>query len=185
VAWLVKAVISNHLLREIETFKVQIKADADSEIERVKAFLTRASRVHERQLEILAKLYRHLYDARGWFQSMTGTGRTSGEKTREECADLVGKALHSAHDELLQGRLFIPPALVQKCDPFFEAVFEGWQDFSFAHDPMINPVQKSQFWTSAAKVARQDLTNLLQQIEDAARIVVHGEPPSPGTGQKA
>src|SRR5581483_10002566 len=78
-AWLFKAIVSNRLILDVEKFKIQLKADADTEIERVKAFLVRASRVHERQLDILGKLFRHLSDAQALFQNMTRTGRMAGE----------------------------------------------------------------------------------------------------------
>jgi hypothetical protein len=78
-AWLIQKLVSNRLTMEAEKFKIEIRANADTEIERVKSFLTRASRVHERQLDIFGKLYRHLYDAQGLFQNMTKTGRVAGE----------------------------------------------------------------------------------------------------------
>src|SRR6202044_1654901 len=104
-AWLTKTLISNRLALDTEKFKIDIKASADTEIERVKAFLTRASRVHERQLDILAKLYRHFYDAQGYLQRMTAAGRLSGEISPEEYARKVTETMTSAHEELLQGRL--------------------------------------------------------------------------------
>jgi hypothetical protein len=55
VAWLIKTLVSNRLALDTEKFKIEMKASADTEIERVKAFLVRASRVHERQLDILGK----------------------------------------------------------------------------------------------------------------------------------
>jgi hypothetical protein len=57
-AWLIKTLVANRLALDAEKFKIEVKASADTEIERVKAFLTRAARVHERQLETLTKLYR-------------------------------------------------------------------------------------------------------------------------------
>jgi hypothetical protein len=174
-AWLIKSVVTNRLALDVEKFKIEMKANADTEIERVKSFLTRASRVHERQLDILQNLYQHLSDTQGWFQRMTSAGRMSGEQSPEAYAPLVTKAMESARDELLHGRLFIPRLLAQQCDKFFDAVFEGRRDFSLAHYPSIDPAQQAQFWKSAATVAHQELPKILQQIEGAARAVIHGE----------
>lgn len=176
-AWLIKAIVSNRLALDAEKLKIEIKANADTEIERVKAFLMRTSRVHERQLDILGKLYRHLYDAQALFQNMTRGGRMEGEITPEEYAPLVTTAMESARDGLAQGRLFIPRALAQQCDTFFTAVFEGRMDFAHARHPMIDPLQQATFWKSAATRAHQELPKVLQQIEDAARTVIHGERP--------
>ena len=174
-AWLIKTLVSNRLALEAEKFKIEIKASADIEIERLKAFLIRASRVHERQLDILQKLYAYLSEARWLFQRMTSAGRVTGEISPQEYAPLVTKAMESARDELVQGRLFIPPDLAQQCDGFFNAVFEGRLNFSLAHHPMVDPVQKAEFWKSAATVAHQEVPKILQQIEEAARAVIHGE----------
>jgi|SRR6266851_2457929 len=46
----------------------------------IEAKITRASRVYERQLEILGKLYRCFFEAQFLFQRMTATGRASGRK---------------------------------------------------------------------------------------------------------
>jgi hypothetical protein len=141
----------------------------------IEARITRASSVYGRQCNILQKLYRHLYDAQGLFQSMTGAGRTTHEMTPEEYAPMVAKAIEAAREEFLNGRLFIPPALVQQFDGFFDAVFEGQRNFALAHHPMIDPARQAEFWDAAAAVAYQRVPEILGQIDDAARALIHGE----------
>jgi hypothetical protein len=177
VAWLIKTLVSNRLALDTEKFKIEMKASADTQIERVKAFLVRSSRVHERQLDILGKLFRQLSDIQSLFQNMTRTGRMTAEITPEEYYPKVMEALKAAYEEFLNGRLFIPSALVQQCEGFFSAVFEGQRDFSLAHIPQLDPGKRAEFWTSAAKVAHQQVPKILEQIEEAARAVIHGEPP--------
>ena len=177
VAWLIKTLVSNRLALDTEKFKIEMKASADTQIERVKAFLVRASRVHERQLDILGKLFRDLSDAQSLFQNMTRTGRMAGEITPEEYYPKVMEAMKAAYEEFLNGRLFIPSALVQQCEGFFSAVFEGQQDFSLAHIPQLDPAKRAEFWTSAATVAHQRVPKILAEIEEAARAAIHGEPP--------
>lgn len=125
VAWVIKALLSDRLTRSAEEFKIQVKADADIEIERIKASLTRASRVHESTVEILTKLYRYFCEAQGYLQRMTASGRFEGEVSQEEYSRLLANAIASARDELLKGRLLIPPELAQHCDRFFNMLFEG------------------------------------------------------------
>jgi hypothetical protein len=174
-AWVIKTLVSDRLARQAEAFKIQVKADADTEIERVKAFLTRASRVHERQLDILQKLYSHFYDVQGLFQRMTASLRVAGEISPQEYESKVATEMESARDELSKGRLFIPSALAQQCDAFFNAVFQGRLDFSLAHNQMLDAVQRNKFWTSAATVANQEIPKIVQQIDEAARFLIHGE----------
>ncbi len=177
VAWLIKTLVSNRLALDTEKFKIEMKASADTEIERVKAFLVRASRVHERQLDILGKLFRQLSDVQSLFQNMTRTGRMTAEITPVEYYPKVMEAMKAAYEEFLNGRLFIPSALVQQCEGFFSAVFEGQQDFSLAHIPQLDPAKRAEFWTSAATVAHQRVPKILAEIEEAARAAIHGEPP--------
>ena len=171
-AWLIKALVANRLAIDVEKFKVEMKATADAEIERVKAFLNRASRVHERELEILGKLYRHLHDAQGLFQSMTRAGRFAGEIPAEQYAPKVNDTMKAAYEEFSNGRLFIPLAIVQLCEGFFKAAFQGQSDFAFSLEPNVNPAERSKFWDAAGTVAYEKLPEILQQIHDAARTEI-------------
>jgi hypothetical protein len=159
---------------DIDKLVTQVSA-VTAATKQIEARIDRASRVHERQLDILQRLYRHLCDAQGLFIRMTSAGRFANEITPEGYAPLVAKAMVAAQEEFLSGRLFIPPSLVQRCDGFFNAVFEGQQDFTLAHDPMMDPSKRAEFWSSAATVAHQQVPAILAQIENEARALIHGE----------
>lgn len=177
-AWLIKALVSNRLVLEAEKFKIEVKASADTEIERVKAFLARASRVHERQLDMLTKLHRQFFDAQAYFQRMTATVSFEGEVSVDEYRRLCADAIASARDTFSDGRLLIPPNLTQQCDRFFNSLFEGQRYLAYAQHPMIvNGLQGAEFWDKAQKTAWEEVPSILQQIEGAARNVIHGEPP--------
>jgi hypothetical protein len=175
--WLIRALVSDRLARDSEAFKVQLKVSADREIERVKAFLIRSSRVHERQLDILQNLYRSLYEAQGFFQRMTSSGRFKDEISSEAYGEKVAAAMQSALNELMQGRLLIPSPLAQQCDSFFNAILKGRLTFSFANEPILDPTKRAESWMAAARIAHEEVPKILAQIEQAARAVIHGEPP--------
>jgi hypothetical protein len=138
--------------------------------QRIEARTTRSLRVYERQLDILAKLYRHLHDALALFQGMT-----RGDAEPKEYAPLVQKSMKAGYEELVDGRLFIPPALVQKCEEFFKVTFEGHRDFSWATDPMnLDPSQRGEYWRKAASAAHEQVPTILRQIEEAARSLIDG-----------
>jgi hypothetical protein len=139
----------------------------------IEARITQASRVHERQLDILQRLYRRLYDAHDLLRRMTSTGRRAGDLTPEQYAPQVTTAVGAAFEEFLDGRLFISPALVRQCEEFFNAVFEGQLAADLAREPALHSSQRAHFWTSAAEVAHQQVPKILQQIYDAARAVIH------------
>jgi hypothetical protein len=46
-----------------------------------------------------------------------------------------------------------------------------------AHIPQLDSAERAKFWASAATVAHQQVPKILAKIEEAARAVIHGEPP--------
>lgn len=103
---------------------------------------------------------------------MTRAGRFEGELSPEEYAPKVNEAMKVAYEEFLNGRLFIPLALVQLCEEFFKAASQGQSDFAWARQPGFNVATRSEFWDGAGKVAYEKLPKLLQQIDDAARTEI-------------
>ncbi len=140
----------------------------------IEARITRASRVHERQLDILGRLYRHLYDVQAYLQSMTRTPMQD-EKNAEEYAPKVAEAMEAALDEFLNGKLLISPVLVQQCEDFFDAVFEGRMAADLAREQTFHSTQRTHFSKSAAEVAYKQVPKILLQIYDTGRAVIHGE----------
>ncbi|MGD0291317.1 MAG: hypothetical protein ABSC63_16915 [Candidatus Binataceae bacterium] len=139
----------------------------------IEAKITRASRVYERQLDILGKLYRLFFEAQVLFQRMTATGRLAGEKTPEEYQPLVTAAMKAAYEGFLDGRLFIPLSLVQLCEDFFTAASQGELKFAIFSLYPIAGRERADLWDAAAKIAHQQLPNILRQIDDTARGIIH------------
>jgi hypothetical protein len=182
-AWLIKTLVSNRLVLDAEKFKIEMKSSADVEIERMKAFLTRTAHVHERQVDTLTKLYRHFFEAQAYLQLMAASGRLEGEMSVDEYRRLCSVTIVSARDTLLEGRLLIPPDLAQQCDRFFNLLFEGQGHLYFAQHPMIaDGLQRAELWDKARKTAHEEVPGILQQIDKAARHVIHGESPAAHSG---
>lgn len=134
--------------------------------------ISRASRVYERELEILSRLYRHFSDAQALIQSMTRAGRMANEISPEEYARLLAKSMDDARDEFLNGRLFMPVSLVRLCETFSSAVSEGQRGFAWSLHPGFDPAKRTEFWKAATSVAYTDLPRLLEQIDAAARVEI-------------
>lgn len=99
VAWLCKTLVSNRLSREADAFRARLKADADTEIERLRASLqiaatehqVRFSKLHEERGEVIAKLYGLLLesaDAARFFAAHATEHGDEGEKARDAHLDL-------------------------------------------------------------------------------------------------
>ncbi|HVO61414.1 MAG TPA: hypothetical protein VMT53_10800 [Terriglobales bacterium] len=168
-AWLVREIVSSSIAREAEKFKIEIKAKADTEIEKVRAFLARGSRVHEQQLEVLQGMYVSLWEANRCFMRMQAQGHSANEVRPE-----AEEAIAAAHKKLVSGRLFVPEALAQQCDSFFQAICEGQAYFWNARET-TNRNQRTEFEIKAATISCQEIPKILGEIEEAARGIIHGE----------
>jgi len=79
-AYLIKTVITQRLTQEMETFKSELKASSDAEIEKLKSSLqmtvmehqVRFSKLHEKRAEVIAELYKRLADTAYEVRSYVG-----------------------------------------------------------------------------------------------------------------
>jgi hypothetical protein len=173
-AWLTAAItiVGSGLGTSFVGLLFKRKFDHDLEIQR--AFLTRASRVHDRQVDSLIELYGHFYDAHSILTRMTATGRLAVEKP-EKYPVRLNESLIAAY-KVKGWRLLIPRELVEQCDKFFKLVLDIEIDLSIAEHPMIADAEQSaKFWDSAKATAYEKLPALLEQIENAARSEIHGK----------
>jgi hypothetical protein len=153
---------------------ILMKRKFDRELEIQKAFLSRVSRVHDRSVDTLTKLYRHLYEAEAFLQLLSSTVRYDGEHPEEYPRRLV-EALIAARDELSAGRLLIPSHLVEQCDRFFKKLFEGRTELGFATHPMVlDGLQRANSWDKAKAIAYEQVPDLRREIEKTARAIIHG-----------
>lgn len=155
-------------------FFFQRKLNRELEIQ--KAFLTRTSRVHERQIDALMKLYRDLDKAQGFFQRLTSGSRVAGEVSDDEYHRLLQCAVRSAQDTFSECHLLIPSLLAQQCDAFFTTLFSGQCKLQFAHQIVtVSGNERAELFQDARDTAFKQMPALLQQIENDARSLIHGE----------
>jgi hypothetical protein len=169
VAWLIKILVSNRFAREAEQFKAEIKKSADGEIERLRDFLTRASRVHEQQVETLTALYGHLRDARDHLQQLTRSGSFEDELPQEEYHQLWSTSVMSARATLSKGDLLIPRDIVEECTQFFDAVFQGRRDVAMSEKALVQPRQRAEFRRQAQQIAGEQVPKILSRWLPARR----------------
>jgi hypothetical protein len=114
---------------------------------------------------------------------MARSGRIEGEVSVDEYRRLWADAIAASRDTLSEGRLLIPLELTHQCDRFFNSLFQGQRDLTLAGHPIVvDALQRAEFRDKAQTIAAQEVPSILDQIEKAARFVIHGEPPRLGTG---
>jgi hypothetical protein len=108
-AWLAKTLLSDRLTRQAESFKIQLKADADTANERLKNSLqmmalehqVRFSKLHEKRAEVIGELYARLIEVE------KGYGRFVLVDGYERDAEKQGEARHKTDDAMYEMSLFI------------------------------------------------------------------------------
>jgi hypothetical protein len=72
--------------------------------------------VHERQVDVLTKLHRHLWEAQGYLQHMARSGRIEGEVSVDEYRRLWADAIAASRDTLSEGlSLRLPKMPMEFC----------------------------------------------------------------------
>lgn len=175
-AWLIRSLVYEGLTRKTEQFKIQIKADADTQIERVRASLAKAGMLYERQIDVLSRLHRPLMKAEVLFQSLTSSVRWVGQLPDDELSKLLGESIKEAQRVYTEEFLLIPQEIADLCDKFFQSLQLGLIDFGAARDPMtINGPERAEYWKNAADNAYQQLPPIRKAIVLQARNLIHGQ----------
>jgi hypothetical protein len=142
------------------------------QLEHHRAHLSRLSRIHEKQVDTLSKLYGHFTEARSYLQLMQKSAIFGGEKPEEYPKQLV-ESLNSARDTLTFGRLVVPESICALCDTFFAKAFESQQEFAFATWDQLDPQHRLKLREKATDLSYNVIPELLLQIERAGRGIVH------------
>jgi hypothetical protein len=121
----------------------------------------------------LTKLDRHLCEAMDYLQAMTRAYRFEGEVSEGEYCRLCNASVASARETLAEGRLFLPPDLTQQCEQFLNGLVVGLVNHANTRrEDIADGHQRAAFWNVAAKIAYEELPNILKQFETASYYVI-------------
>jgi len=183
VAWLAKALISSRLARDVEQFKVQLKNNADTEIEKLKSSLqiialehqVRFSELHERRAEVIAELHGLLLDSEGVARKFILTDM----RDRNEAAAAKLKVLE-LYDFIQKHRLYLPNSVCSLLDNFqgklqrsviFVSVY--WTDVDSPNQQMI--AEQNNIMRDACQALETDLPALRKILENEFRKLLGDE----------
>lgn len=125
MTWLAKTLLSDRLARQVEAFKIELKANADAANERVKNSLhimalehqVRFSKLHEKRAEVIDELYKRLVALEGGhakFVIFEDPGSTETFNAMSELSRFIQ-----------QHRIYLPAPV---CDSLKEFVDLMWQN---------------------------------------------------------
>jgi hypothetical protein len=146
-------------------------------LEERKVHWNRASWVHQRQVDALAKLYVSLRNMQDNLQGATRSIRMKNEISPEEYMKLAYQNSRSAWSEFIGNKLLVDEDVVAKCDELFKKFLEA--QFAFGAAKMFSDIcdgkNSAEEWKNAANIAYKHIPALLQDIERSARKIIYEE----------
>jgi hypothetical protein len=133
-------------------------------LERQKAVYASSARTHERRIDVIMNLNRHLIEATRCFQVTT-----SG---RQEAEPHVDEAIKIADGVLVQGLLLVPKPLRELYRSFDRLVSEGTMAYQLALNEMTNKAAKGPLWSEAVTISCQKLPAVLKEIDSVSRTAL-------------
>ena len=124
--------IENRLNRDIETFKMRIKAESDLEIESLKSRLQVAAKereitvtwLHEKRATSVEALYTALLDLQNSVQIVLGIFSPRNPTDIRKYTSEAYKKAHEVYDNYWKAKIFLAPLTCEK----IEKVLDGIQD---------------------------------------------------------
>jgi hypothetical protein len=129
---------------KLETHKAQLKGQADTEIEKLKSALSMAaaqhqirfSTLHEKQAEIVAKVYAALREAIAALSGYTKAFEPVGGPPKEERRKSAAKAANEFTKLYSANQIFMPEAAAAKLDAINEELRTAFVRFAYQVDMM-------------------------------------------------
>jgi hypothetical protein len=123
-AWAVKTAIAAWIARDTEAFKARLKADADTEIEKLKSSLQRTatehqvmfSRLHEKRAEVIEIVYSRLTDLYFSAQRFITTCENNPSPEKSEEFNKLRETFWEVFTFIEQRRIFLPQNLCELVD---------------------------------------------------------------------
>ncbi len=129
-AWLMKAIVSNRLALDAEKFKAELKADADSEIERLRSTLqiaaaerqVRFTNLHEKRAEVLEEMNNRLVDLQQEGERFVFIDGFTEEPGQREAYLKTNEKLREFYLFVEKRRIYLPEHVCALLRAFMEAV---------------------------------------------------------------
>ena len=180
-AWLAKTVISHRLSKEADSFKAELKADAEMEVERLKNLLqltaiehqVRFSGLHAKRAEVITDLYRLLSEARTAAAQFIFINNRDPEEAKNARAKVFELYRFIDFNEI-----YLPPSVCQHLRAFEEKVRKSvvfvdvyWRVPEYAANQQTVE-QQNKVMLEACQALESEIPALRKQLVDDFRALL-------------
>ena len=178
-----KNAIKNEYDQKLETYKAQLKAQTDIEIEKLKSRLSIAaaerqvkfSKLHEDRAIFIAEAYALLKDVYLTFQDYIKIFEPAGDKPREERRKIALHA-HSVLREYYPKKIiYIPKATADKLETIDMELVKIFNEFSYTVDFQKQETVDAMKWNEIFEKIRNEMKQALNDLEGEFRKLLGDE----------
>jgi hypothetical protein len=181
IAYLGRSLIGQFLTKDVEEFKVKLKAESDIAIERLRAELHRTSmehqvrfsRLHDERAVVLARLHKLLVAAVQKVQSFASFGELPGEPDKLQKYDTAMMAITNYFGYFDRHRIYLPADLCDALEALAHKLRVPTGKFGFyvrMKDPTgTAKAEMHRAWDAAWQSAEDDVPVLRAAIENEMR----------------
>lgn len=189
LSFLAKSVIEKVLARESKQFETELKAKADSTMERLKNDLqlrtiehqVRFSKLHEKRAEVIAELYSKLRTALWNSESFLAPVQWAGDPNPKEKHLTAMNSLVEAYRYFGEHRIYLPEELCDSLEKLIrdtraEVIRLGvWIDHDERSLPSHAQNQKHESWMAAWSAITTDIPKATHALEEEFRALLGGQ----------
>jgi len=133
-AFVITTLVSRHLTREVESFKMDLKRDADAANERLKNSLqmmalehqVRFSKLHEKRAEVIGKVYAQLIEVeKGYGRFVLVDGYERDPEKQREARHKTDVAMYEMSLFIEKHRIYLPAGVCVSLKAFLEIMWNN------------------------------------------------------------
>jgi hypothetical protein len=174
-AWLIRAIITHFLSKDVESYKEKLRLENSIELEKLRSSLAKEAlehevkfrRIDEQIAERLATVYELIF---GLFQKThdyVSPAGNEGDKTREEKQELFEKASEEFWTYFSRNRIFIPPRMYEQIKEVAHALSKIGLDFTegqYLKEKGLAEKGGVGYWITAWNAIRDTATPLFNKL---------------------
>lgn len=185
LAYLVRIALRHVLAVELEAFKQQLQMEGVMSMERLRAELRRtaaesdgrASKLQDKQAEIIAELYKRMVVLRNAVPRIAGAGSADQVDQDDKTGGVVA-AGEQLRDYFDQHRIYLDEGLCRKLQCLQATFFDAWIKHSFAVAKDQYARQGKGVTVETWKQLSEEVPPLLQEIEQDFRSMLGHRSPA-------
>lgn len=192
IAFIIRGFINKYFEKKTNLFELELNNKSDlykSELEKqllkhqsdLDIHLTKASKYHEKRLEIISEIYQLIVDVRINLANLTSfmvlsTGDDKkDEEIKQEKIFKAGKCYDNFRDFYDKKRIFIPEKTCKLIDDLKSESFSVLSDYHFRENHQISTEFSSEIYIEIGKKTRETIPSILKELESEFRQTVDVE----------